>query len=120
MKENQALEALYVCLTHRQLSQALTLMENYLSTYSGGPDADRLYAIKADFQLMADYWKRGFKDPQLTQLYDNLLRRLYVLYAEVEMSYQIKHSVYLSGIHSRMSASSRDWTSQALKESLEA
>ena len=120
MKENQALEALYVCLMNRQLSQALTLMENYLSTYSGGPDADRLYAIKADFQLMSDYWKRGFKDPQLTQLYDNLLRRLYVLYAEVEMSYQIKHSVYLSGIHSRMSASSRDWTSQALKESLEA
>ena len=119
MTKNRALDTVYQWLLRRNLSEALTAMEGYLSSYSGAQDADRLYAIQADFQLMSDYWKRGFKDPQLSHLYDNLLHRLYVLYADVAMSYQIKHSAYLSSIHTRLSLSSHDWTVQALREALE-
>ena len=119
MTKNRALDAVYEWLLKRNLSEALAAMESYVSSYSGAQDADRLYAIKADFQLMSDYWKRGFKDPQLPNLYDNLLRRLYVLYADADMSYQIKHSAYLSSIHARLTQASRDWTLQTLKEALE-
>ena len=119
MTMNHALDVVYEWLLRRNLSKALTAMESYLSSYSATQDGDRLYAIQADFQLMTDYWKRGFKDPQLPHLYDNLLRRLYVLYADAAMSYQIKHSAYLSSINARLSLSSRDWTVQALKEALE-
>ena len=120
MTGNRALDIVYEWLLKRRLSEALAEMEGYLSSHSGGSDTDRLYAIKADFQLMSDYWKRGFKDPQLPSLYDNLLRRMYVLYADVAMSCQIRHSAYLSGIHARLSSSSRDWTVPSLKEALEA
>ena len=119
MIKNAALDAVYNWLLKRHLSEALAAMGRYLSSYTGGQDTDRLYALQADFQLMSDYWKRGFKDPQLPHLYDNLLRRLYVLYADADMTYQIKHSAYLSGIHARLSLSSHDWTVQALKEALE-
>ena len=119
MTKNHALDAVYGWLLRRNLSEALTAMESYLSSYTGGQDADRLYALQADFQLMSDYWKRGFKDPQLPQLYDNLLRRLYVLYADAAMSYQIKHSAYLSSVHAHLTLTSHDWTLQALKEALE-
>ena len=119
MTKNRALDAVYQWLLRRNLGEALLAMESYLSSYSGVQDMDRLYAIQADFQLMSDYWKRGFKDPQLPHLYDNLLRRLYVLYADATMSYQIKHSPYLSSINARQNLSSRDWTVQALKEALE-
>ena len=119
MTDNRALDAVYKWLLKRNLSEALTAMESYLSSYSGTNDVDRLYAIKADFQLMSDYWKRGFKDPQLPQLYDSLLRRLYVLYADAAMTYQIKHSAYQSNINARLSFASRDWSVQALKEALE-
>jgi tetratricopeptide (TPR) repeat protein len=119
MTNNSALDIVYEWLLKRNLSEALLAMEGYLSSYSGPQEADRLYAIKADFQLMSDYWKRGFKDPQLPNLYDTLLRRLYVLYADAAMSYQIKHSVYLSNIHARLSISTHDWTVQMLKEALE-
>ena len=119
MTDNRALDAVYKWLLKRNLSEALTAMESYLSSYSGTNDVDRMYAIKADFQLMSDYWKRGFKDPQLPQLYDSLLRRLYVLYADAAMTYQIKHSAYLSNINARLSFASRDWSVQALKEALE-
>ena len=119
MTKNSALDIVYEWLLKRNLSEALLAMEGYLSSYSGPQEADRLYAIKADFQLMSDYWKRGFKDPQLPNLYDTLLRRLYVLYADAAMSYQIKHSAYLSNIHVRLSISTHDWTVQVLKEALE-
>ena len=119
MTNNSALDIVYEWLLKRNLSEALQAMEGYFSSYSGPQEADRLYAIKADFQLMLDYWKRGFKDPQLPNLYDSLLRRLYVLYADAAMSYQIKHSVYLSNIHARLSISTHDWTVQMLKEALE-
>ena len=119
MTRNPALEEVYDWLLKRHLSEALDAMGRYLASYTGGQDTDRLYALQADFQLMSDYWKRGFKDPQLPHLYDNLLRRLYVLYADADMTYQIKHSAYLSGIHARLSLSSHDWTVQALKEALE-
>ena len=119
MTENRALDVVFEWLLKRNLSEALIAMEGFLSSYSGTNDVDRLYAIKADFQLMSDYWKRGFKDPQLPHLYDNLLRRLYVLYADAAMSYKIKHSSYLSNIHARLSSSSHDWSAQALKEALE-
>ena len=117
--KNRALDVVYEWLLRRNLSEALTAMESYLSSYSAAQDADRLYAIQADFQLMSDYWKRGFKDPQLPHLYDNLLRRLYVLYADTSMRYQIKHSAYLSSVYNRLSLSSQDWTAQNLKEALE-
>ena len=119
MTKNHALDAAYDWLLKRNLSEALTAMQGYFSSYPGAQDADRLYAIQADFLLMSDYWKRGFKDPQLPHLYDNLLRRLYVLYADASLSYQIKHSAYLSAINARLSLSSHDWTVQALKEALE-
>lgn len=119
MTDNQALHTVYDWLLDKNLSEALTAMESYLSSYSGTNDVDRLYAIKADFQLMSDYWKRGFKDPQLPYLYNSLLRRLYVLYADAAMTYQIKHSTFQSGINARLSLTSRDWSVQTLKEELE-
>ena len=119
MTKNHALDVVYDWLLKRNLSEALTAMEGYLISYSGPNDADRLYAIKADFQLMADYWKRGFKDPQLANLYDTLLRRLYVLYADSALSYHIKHSAYLSAISDQLNLASHDWTVPVLKEALE-
>ena len=54
MTENRALDIVYDWLLKRNLSEALAAMEGYISSFSGLQDADRLYAIKADFQLMSD------------------------------------------------------------------
>ena len=119
MAENQTLEEVYICLAERNLSQALMAMEVFISSYAGPGDAERLYAIQADLQLMSDYWKRGFKDPQLPNLYDTLLRRLYVLYTDVALTYQMKHSTYLTDVNARQSLTTHDWSVQVLKEALE-
>ena len=68
---------------------------------------------------MADYWKRGFKDPQLPALYQSLLQRLYVLCANISRSYAIGHNSFLSSIYLRQHMSARDWSPQNIREELE-
>ena len=83
--EHENLQDVYGYLLNRNLSGALDAMEIFLSIHPLDNNRDRLYAIRSDFQLMTDYWKRGYKDQQATSLYDSLLRRMYALYALVKI-----------------------------------
>ena len=119
MVSNKMLEEVYGWLVARNLYEAIVSMDVYLSSRPRQNDTHRLEAIRQDFQLMTDYWKRGFKDPQLPALYNNLLRRMYVLYANAMLSYAVGNSSYLSSVYMRLTLTARDWSVQALKESLE-
>jgi hypothetical protein len=68
---------------------------------------------------MADYWKRGFKDPQLPKLYLSLLQRMYVLSVNISRNYGIGHSSFLSSIYLRQHMTARDWAPQIIREELE-
>ena len=85
MEYTDNLKDVYGNLLCRNLSGALDAMEIYLSVHPLDNNKDRLYAIRSDFQLMTDYWKRGYKDQQATSLYENLLRRMYALYVQVKI-----------------------------------
>ena len=117
--ENGDLKAVYTSLCQRDLSGAVTAMGIYLSKRHNEADQDRLYAIRSDFQLMTDYWKRGFKDPQLPSLYMTLLHRMYGLYAQVELNDEVGQSSFLSSVYTRLHVSARDWSFPALREALE-
>ena len=82
-------------------------------------NSDRLHALRTDYQLMADYWKRGFKDPQLPSLYQVLLQRMYVLCSNISKRYGMGHSSYLSSVYMRLHMTARDWSPQNLREELE-
>ena len=85
MEHTDNLQDVYGYLLNRNLSSALDAMEIYLSVHPLDINRDRLYAIRSDFLLMTDYWKRGYKDQQATSLYENLLRRMYALYVQVRL-----------------------------------
>lgn len=119
MIQNEALDMIMDALLKRSLGEAITATDNFLAVHPHQVNTDRLYAIKADYQLMADYWRRGYKDPQMTGLYDNLLRRMYVLYATIAGSYDIRHSPFLDSLYARVHTTPRDWSPQVIRESLE-
>lgn len=106
-------------LLERNLGEAIVAMDNFLAVHPHQINTDRLVAIRTDYQLMADYWRRGFKDPQLPQLYDNLLRRMYVLYANMASNYTMRHMPYLSSLFYKGHMTARDWSPQVVKEELE-
>ena len=112
MDTHQSLKEVLGHLEARNLSAAINGLESFLSVHPNQINSDRLHAVRTDYQLMADYWKRGFKDPQLPALYQSLLQRLYVLCANISRSYAIGHNSFLSSIYLRQHMSARDWSPQ--------
>lgn len=119
MRQHEGLAQVYDRLVSRDLGGAIVMMESFLAVHPHQINTDRLYAISSDYQMMADYWKHGFKDPQLQSLYDNLLRRMYELYANINVNYAVRHSPYLSSLFLKAHMTPRDWSPQVIKEDLE-
>lgn len=120
MNTHQSLKAVFSHIEKRSLSAAISELEAFLSVHPHQVNSDRLHALHTDFQLMADYWKRGFKDPQLPSLYQALLHRMYVLCANISKHYAIEHSYFLSSLYMRIRMTARDWSPQNIRDELEA
>ncbi len=101
MIETEGLKLVKVWLLRRNLSEAITAMDNYLALHPFQKHLDELLSIKTDYQLMTDYWRRGFKDTQLGSLYNNLLRKMYGFYTNTTINYALTHSPLLSSLFQR-------------------
>lgn len=119
MERNEVLTEVQYLLIERNLGEAIAALDRFLAVHPHQINTDRLFAIKTDFQLMADYWRHGFKDPQSSQLYNNLLKRMYVLYANIASNYTIRHTPFLASLFYRAHMTPRDWSPQVIKEELE-
>jgi len=119
MELNESLNQVIAHLRKGNLGEALSEMETFMLAYPQRTDNDRFYAIKSDFQLMTDYWKRGYKDPQLSALFQTLLQRLYVLWGNVSKNYSITHSSFLSSVYMHVKISVREWAPQMIREEME-
>lgn len=115
---NEALSAVVNDIQNRQLGKAIAHLENCLFTllYS---DSSQLETIKTDYQLMSDYWQRGYDDPQREQLYDQLLRRMYVLTMNVSVKFYIRNSVYVRFARGMALDARDEWSATALRRDME-
>ena len=120
MVNNEALNTIIGNVIDRQIGTAIAHLENYLFTFTQPQASAQLEELKADYQLMSDYWRRGFDDPQRAQLYEQLLRRMYVITVNVYIRYFINNSSYVKSIYSRCRAERQDWSVAALRRDMEA
>ena len=120
MNHNEALSAVVSQVLDRQLGSAITNLTNYLFTHGQPQDSGRLEEIKSDYQLMTNYWQQGYDDPQREQLYDRLLRRMYVLTMNVSIRHYIRNSSYVMGIYNQARAGRNDWSAASLRRDMEA
>ena len=119
MVQSESLNQVFGYLKSRRLGEAIQTLEAFLSVHPHQINTDRLFAIRTDYQLMADYWRRGFKDPQLPSLYENLLQRMYVLCSNIAINYTVRHTPYLSSLMLKAHMTPRDWSPQVIREELE-
>ena len=119
MVQSESLNQVFDYLKSRRLGEAIQTLEAFLSVHPHQINTDRLFAIRTDYQLMADYWRRGFKDPQLPSLYENLLQRMYVLCSNIAINYTVRHTPYLSALMLKAHMTPRDWSPQVIREELE-
>ena len=101
MADHKNLQDVYEYLLQRNLSAAMDAMQIFLSVRPNGADIEILNGIRNDFQLMTDYWTRGYKDPQAAALYDNLLKRMYAFYIHESIVYEVNNSSLLISIYNR-------------------
>ena len=119
MVYNETLVAIVKDVQERQLGKAIAQLENYLFTFVQPQVSGQLEEIKADYQLMSNYWQQGYNDPQREQLYDQLLRRMYVLTMNVNMRYYIRNSHYVADIYARTRAIRKEWSVASLRHDME-
>ena len=121
MIKNETLDATIRLIEKRSLRRAINELENYLlSNPKLKRDMEKLLAIQSDFQLLTDYWRRGYNDPQRQQVYDQLLRRMYVLTANISIHKCLAESSFLASVYSRPRHIRNDWSVSSLSKQLEA
>ncbi len=119
MWKNDELNEIADEVLNMKLGKALSMLENYLLTRSQQSDLETLQDIRADYRLMVDYWRKGVNDPQRDKLYNNLLKRLFVLVQNVMLHDHIRNSTFLSQAYARPRNVRNDWTVSSLKDDLE-
>ena len=99
--------------------QAIQEMEAYLSAWPEQQTADKLQQLKEDYGMMTDYWRQGGKDPDLQTVYQRLLHRMYVLYANVRHYHRMQAASYLHSLYVRVRKEQRDWSLAAIRRDME-
>ena len=119
MSWKETFEELFDCIRAHQLKQSILKTENVVFTRPSRYNSEALNSVKNDYRLMADYWLRGFNDPQRKQVYDQLLRRIYSVVADMMMTecheeLPIISAAFRNTLHAR-----NDWSVQTIRYELE-
>ena len=78
-----------------------------------------MHDIKEQYELMTGYWRQGMQDPQQQEQYQQLLQRMYVLYANVAIARRLRASSFLMGLYNGVRQPNRDWSVTAIRRELE-
>ena len=116
---DKATERIYEQLIDGNVGLAIAEMETYLSAWPQPQTQERLNALKEEYELMAGYWRRGIEDSQQQELYQRLLQRLYVLYANVAVYRQNKASAFLETQYKQVRKPGREWSMTAIRSEME-
>ena len=120
MQKNETLQQIVRLIEERRLGRALNALENYLLAHPKMKnDMEQLMALQNDFQLMTDYWRRGFNDPEREHVYCQLLRRLYVLVTNITIHDRMANSRFLTSVYSRPRQIRKDWSMSNVRWQLE-
>lgn len=102
-----------------RLGKAIDLLDNYMLAHPGLNETEPLRLLRADYSLMAEYWLRGYDDPERQQLYAQLLRRTYTASCNIERAERIRQTPYLASICNRAGQSRNDWAIATVRSELE-
>lgn len=118
--KNEALNTIIECIMNQRLSKSMVMLENFLLTFTQPQAMEQLKQINEDYARLLDYWRKGYEDSQREQLYEQLLRRMYVLTMNVMIRHYIRNSSYVMGIYSQARAGRQEWSAASLRRDMEA
>ena len=120
MEHNDALRRVLASLSKRDAGRALTDIANFLAVWPNSAQQAELDALRNEYELMARYWRQGFKEPRLQELYDGILHRIYTLYANTSLWRRMNSSPFMSSVYSNLMQQTREWSVANMRQELEA
>ena len=119
MVTNESLKLVSDALQTGNAGRAIRQMENYLAAWPEQQTAEKLAQVREDYDRMEAYWQQGGDDPQREALYQRLLQRVYVLYANVMHYHRMKASPYQNSLYTRVRQGQHDWSLAAIRQEME-
>jgi len=119
MVTNESLRLVSEALQTGNAGRAIRQMENYLAAWPEQQTAEKLAEVREDYDRMEAYWQQGGEDPQREALYQRLLQRVYVLYANVMHYHRMKASPYQNSLYTRVRQGQHDWSLAAIRQEME-
>ena len=119
MVGNESLTLVDKALKAGNCGRAIRQMENYLAAWPEQHTAEKLMELREDYDRMEAYWQQGGADPQRAELYQRLLQRVYVLYANVMHYHRMKVSPYQNSLYTRVRQGQREWSLTAIRQEME-
>ncbi len=115
--ELMLLDSLKTAVNDYRLKDGLSGIEEFITKY-GYPEFQPLIdSINNDYQLMLIYHEKGMLDPQREDIYASLLKRAYILIADIYMKWKIDHNHDYMKMNAR--AGSLNMTVDGIREKLE-
>ena len=117
--ENQLFSDIRQHILSGELSKALKMTENAVAAGQMKVDREKLASIKEEYNLLIDFWMRGYNDPERGELYHRMLRSLYTLVANAHHRERLQRSPYLKNLYQRPRQAARNWSVAMLRKKLE-
>ena len=119
MQNENPLNRIIRNITNKKLLAGIQGLENHFLSFPQIPGLDKLSAIKVDYELMTDYWKRGADDPERELVYEQLLKRLYVLAMNLRAHHLYRTNTYWMATYQRPRKNRTEWGVTGIKEEME-
>lgn len=103
----------------KELAKAIAGMESFVYSHPQYHFSEQIADIRKDYELMADYWRKGFKDPQREEVYERLLHRLLLLVVDVMAKERNDQSSLLKNMYDRVNNGKNDWSIDGIRQRLE-
>ena len=114
-----ALERVFRRLICGNVGLCIAELETYLSAWPHPQTREKLETLKREYDLMAGYWKQGVSDPHLSEQYQRLLQRLYVLCANISIYRHMSGSSFLNALYTGVRTPGTTWSLDALRSEME-
>lgn len=107
-----------VITSEQNVGEALKSLRSFIKANKLHAFDARISRIESDYELMKSYMRKGLNDPQFEEVYDRLLKALYVLNADVQLAVFLNENPSYQAAY--MDVQSLDADFDAIKTRLEA
>lgn len=108
MEYRNDIDAICQQLARRDLRAAIDALESLGYKYPETRLIQSVEQLRSNYDLMANYWLRGFKDASLDAVYGNLIAQAYRLAANAQLSCALSKDSFAGSVSKQARAAGRD------------